>query len=193
MINLRRRSQLFLVRCAAAPAGLPPTPILTNLACFELFSDCRGQAPATGATPRFASFLPQVGGRRGGVRGAGRLAALLLLSSSESIALHVSAALGPSSSVDLVISVGLGGVAQKLALPRHLREASALVIRHILVNQTARVRDLPLLRDVVVLHCHPQRVFIGLDQATNVRDVELVDISAVAEVVRDIHCFRGAL
>ena len=52
------------------------------------------------------------------------------------------------------------------------------MIRHILVNQTARVRDLPLLRDVVILHCHPQSVFVALDQATNVRDVELVDISA---------------
>ena len=95
--------------------------------------------------------------------------------------------------MDLVISAGLGGIAQKLALPCHLCEASSLVIRHILVNQTARVRDLPLLRDVVVLHCHPQRVFIGLDQATDVGNVELVDISAVAEVVRDIHSLRGAL
>ena len=95
--------------------------------------------------------------------------------------------------MDLVISAGLGGIAQKLALPCHLREASTLVIRHILVNQTARVRDLPLLRDVVVLHCHPKGVFIGLDQATDMGDVELVDISAVAEVVRDIHCLCGAL
>ena len=96
----------------------------------------------------------------------------------------MSAARGPSSSVDLVISVGLGRVAQKLALPRHLREASALVIRHILVNQTARVRDLPLLRDVVVLHCHPKSILIGLNQATNVRYMELVRISAATEVVR---------
>ena len=149
------------------------------------------QVPA----PRFAhlSCLRSVVGEVVSGGGEGRLAALSLLSSSESIALHVSAACGPSSSVDLVISAGLGGIAQKLALPCHLREASTLVVRHILVNQTARVRDLPLLRDVVVLHCHPQGVFIGFDQATDVGDVELVDISAVGEVVRDIHCLCGAL
>ena len=86
--------------------------------------------------------------------------------------------------MDLVIGVGLSLFTQKLTLPCHLCEASSLVIRHILVNQTARVRDLPLLRDVVVLHCHPKSILIGLNQATNVRYMELVRISAATEVVR---------
>jgi len=86
--------------------------------------------------------------------------------------------------MDLVIGVGLSLFTQKFTLSSHLLEACTLVIRHILINQTARVRDLPLLRDVVVLHCHPKSILIGLNQATNVRYMELVRISAATEVVR---------
>ena len=90
---------------------------------------------------------------------------------------------GLRSFVDLIVGVGgLCVLAQKLVLPRQLLEACPLAIRHVLVDQPTRVRDLPLLVNIVVLHCHPQLVFIGLNQAANVRNVEHVRVSAITEV-----------
>ena len=88
------------------------------------------------------------------------------------------------SFVDLIVGVGgLCVLAQKLVLPRQLLEACTLAIRHVLVDQPARIRDLPLLVNIVVLYGHSQRVFVGLNQATDVRNVEHVRVRTIAEVI----------
>ena len=98
------------------------------------------------------------------------------------------------SFVDLIVGVGgLCVLAQKLVLPRQLLEACTLAIRHVLVDQPARVRDLPLLVNIVVLHCHPQLVFVGLNQAADVRNVEHVRVSAISEVLRQCDLLLGTL
>ena len=59
-----------MVQCAAALAGLLPTPILTNLAYFVSTFHSWKHASTAAAAPGFVSYLPQVG-RRGGFRGLG--------------------------------------------------------------------------------------------------------------------------
>ena len=71
---------------------------------------------------------------------------------------------GSRSSDDLIVGVcSLGILAKKFVLASQFLEASTLTISHVLVDQPARIRDLPLLVHIVVLYGHSQLVFVGLN------------------------------
>ena len=101
---------------------------------------------------------------------------------------------GLRSFVDLIVGVGgLCVLAQKLVLPRHLLEVCPLTFRHVPFDQPTRVRNLPLLANIVVLHLLPQLVFVGLNQAADVRNVEHVRVSAISEVFGQCDLLLGTL
>ena len=64
-----------------------------------------------------------------------------------------------------------------------LLEAGTLIFSHELFNEAAGIGDLALLVDVVVLDDGSKGVFVGLDHASNSRDMELIRICASAKVI----------
>jgi len=92
--------------------------------------------------------------------------------------------------VHLIVGTGPRVVAQKLTSSGHLLEIHALAIRHVFLNQAARVGDLPLLVDVAILHGHPQSILVCLNQTTDIRDVEHIWVSSRSEVVWE-NCLLG--
>ena len=53
-----------------------------------------------------------------------------------------------------------------------------LVIGHVVLHHAAGVRDLPLFHEVGILHGRAELVLVRLDQAADLRDVELIDVGA---------------
>ena len=84
-------------------------------------------------------------------------------------------------------------ITKEQAFSRHLHEARLFSICHVFFDQSARVRDLSLLVDVVVLHRRPQRILVHLDQATDALNVEQVWVGAAAKVLRQRHLLTRAL
>ena len=71
----------------------------------------------------------------------------------------------------------------ELLVADKLLETGALVISHVLLDEATCVGDLALLVDVVVLDDGSKGVFVGLDHASNSRDMELIRICASAKVI----------
>lgn len=83
--------------------------------------------------------------------------------------------------------------AQELVLLRHLLEARLFGVGHVFLAQASRVRDVLLLADVDVLHQAPKLVVVGLDQATDRVDVELVWVGVASEIGWQSYLLTGAL
>ena len=113
---------------------------------------------------------------------------------SESIALLLCGGLSGCSSEDFNVFRLLSTVLNaELLVADQLLEAGALVVRHVLLDEAARVGDLALLVDVDVLHALPEHFLVLLDEAPDSGDVEYVRVSAISEVVRQRHLLAGAL
>mmetsp|Transcript_25466 Transcript_25466/g.34018 ORF Transcript_25466/g.34018 Transcript_25466/m.34018 type:complete len:158 (+) Transcript_25466:157-630(+) len=94
---------------------------------------------------------------------------------------------------NLVAFLGGHWLANELAPCGKLVEVLLLAVSHILLHQAARVRDLPLLADVVVLDGGAESIVVGLDESADLGDVEGVWVGALAEVCWQLHLLAGAL
>ena len=83
-----------------------------------------------------------------------------------------------ASPVNFITFLGGCASANQLAARSKLMEVLLLAVGHVLFEKAARVRDLSLLADVVVLHGGAQGVVIGLDKSADLSDMESVGVSA---------------